>query len=52
LTAVQAFLDETKCSSALPKVIVTGYKELNLIYYFTAGETEVCLKVYALKFIV
>jgi ribosome-binding ATPase YchF (GTP1/OBG family) len=22
-------------------VIVTGYKELNLIYYFTAGETEV-----------
>lgn len=27
--------------SALPKMIVTGYKELNLIYYFTAGETEV-----------
>jgi ribosome-binding ATPase YchF (GTP1/OBG family) len=38
---VQAFLEETKCASALPKVIVTGYKELNLIYYFTAGETEV-----------
>ncbi|WIA42672.1 hypothetical protein OEZ86_008632 [Tetradesmus obliquus] len=40
-TALQAYLDETKCASALPKVIVTGYKELNLIYYFTAGETEV-----------
>lgn len=31
--------------SALPKIIVTGYKELNLIYYFTAGETEVWLAV-------
>jgi obg-like ATPase 1 len=41
---LQAFLDETKCTSALPKVIVTGYKELNLIYYFTAGETEVGVK--------
>ncbi|WIA22223.1 hypothetical protein OEZ85_004551 [Tetradesmus obliquus] len=40
-TALQAYLEETKCASALPKVIVTGYKELNLIYYFTAGETEV-----------
>lgn len=27
----------------MPKMIVTGYKELNLIYYFTAGETEVRL---------
>lgn len=37
----QAFLDETKCVSSLPKMIVTGYKELNLIYFFTAGEKEV-----------
>uniref|UniRef100_A0A7S2QU02 Obg-like ATPase 1 n=1 Tax=Chlamydomonas chlamydogama TaxID=225041 RepID=A0A7S2QU02_9CHLO len=38
----QAFLDqEPKCSTALPKMIVQGYKELDLIYYFTAGETEV-----------
>jgi ribosome-binding ATPase YchF (GTP1/OBG family) len=41
LLLLQAYLEETKCASALPKVIVTGYKELNLIYYFTAGETEV-----------
>ena len=27
--------------SALPKVITQGYKELALIYYFTAGEKEV-----------
>mmetsp|Transcript_14322 Transcript_14322/g.19757 ORF Transcript_14322/g.19757 Transcript_14322/m.19757 type:complete len:408 (+) Transcript_14322:63-1286(+) len=27
--------------SALPKMIVQGYKELNLIYFFTAGEKEV-----------
>lgn len=40
----QAFLEETKCVSAMPKMIVTGYKELNLIYYFTAGETEVRLR--------
>lgn len=40
-SAQQSFLDESKCVSALPKMIVTGYKELNLIYYFTAGETEV-----------
>jgi hypothetical protein len=41
LVSPQAFLEESKCVSALPKMIVTGYKELNLIYYFTAGETEV-----------
>ncbi|KIZ03209.1 hypothetical protein MNEG_4746 [Monoraphidium neglectum] len=34
-------MDETRCQSALPKMIVTGFKELNLIFYFTAGETEV-----------
>eukprot|EP00475_Leptophrys_vorax_P041534 TRINITY_DN78302_c0_g1_i1.p1 TRINITY_DN78302_c0_g1~~TRINITY_DN78302_c0_g1_i1.p1 ORF type:complete len:434 (-),score=143.03 TRINITY_DN78302_c0_g1_i1:75-1295(-) len=27
--------------SVLPKIIKTGYKELNLIYFFTAGEKEV-----------
>lgn len=40
--ATQAFLDiEPKSVSTLPKMIVQGYKELDLIYYFTAGETEV-----------
>jgi obg-like ATPase 1 len=48
-TCLQAYLEETKCASALPKVIVTGYKELNLIYYFTAGETEVRWEVYIVK---
>ena len=28
-------------SSALEKIIVSGYKALNLIYFFTAGEDEV-----------
>ena len=37
----KAFLEESKCVSALPKMVVQGYKELDLIYYFTAGETEV-----------
>ncbi|KAJ3269060.1 hypothetical protein HDV01_001900 [Terramyces sp. JEL0728] len=38
----EAFLKEaTGAVSALPKMITTGYKELNLIYYFTAGEKEV-----------
>lgn len=36
-----AFLDESKAASALPKMIVTGYKELDLIYFFTAGDKEV-----------
>ena len=27
--------------SVLPKIITIGYKELNLMYYFTAGEKEV-----------
>lgn len=38
---VEAFLKETGAVSALPKIITTGFKELNLIYYFTAGEKEV-----------
>lgn len=37
----QAFLDQNKITSALAKIIVTGYKALNLCYYFTAGEDEV-----------
>ena len=40
--ATKAFLDAAEgAKSALPKMIVQGYKELNLIYYFTAGEKEV-----------
>jgi obg-like ATPase 1 len=40
----QAFLAEggaTGLKSVLPRVIKAGYKELNLSYYFTAGEKEV-----------
>jgi len=32
---------EALVKSSLPKVITLGYTELNLIYYFTAGEKEV-----------
>ncbi|EEH53875.1 uncharacterized protein MICPUCDRAFT_21002 [Micromonas pusilla CCMP1545] len=40
--ATKAFLDAAEgAKSALPKMVVQGYKELNLIYYFTAGEKEV-----------
>ena len=40
--ATKAFLDSVEgAKSALPKTVVQGYKELNLIYYFTAGEKEV-----------
>lgn len=40
--ATKAFLDSVDgAKSALPKMVVQGYKELNLIYYFTAGEKEV-----------
>merc|ERR1719498_1159706 len=40
--AQRAFLDGAEgAKSALPKMVVQGYKELNLIYYFTAGEKEV-----------
>eukprot|EP00965_Chrysotila_dentata_P223405 6193552-Pleurochrysis_carterae.AAC.3 len=35
------YVGESGCKSALPKMVVTGYKELNLIYFFTAGEKEV-----------
>ncbi|GIL53329.1 hypothetical protein Vafri_8952 [Volvox africanus] len=38
----KAFLDSSGGAvSALPKMVVQGFKELNLIYFFTAGETEV-----------
>lgn len=30
-----------KCPSVLDKIIVTGYKALNLEYFFTAGQDEV-----------
>jgi len=36
-----AYLAKNKTTSALAKIIVTGYKALNLCYYFTAGEDEV-----------
>jgi len=39
---LEAFEKENEgAKSVLPKMIVQGYKELNLIYYFTAGEKEV-----------
>jgi len=39
--AVKAYLDETKCTSVLEKIITQGYKGLQLQYYFTAGADEV-----------
>ena len=41
LDGKKAFLDECKCVSSLPKMVVQGYKELDLIYYFTAGEARI-----------
>jgi obg-like ATPase 1 len=35
------FLDENKIQSALDKIVVTGYRALQLIYFFTSGEDEV-----------
>merc|ERR1719410_2057034 len=37
----KAYEEETKCSSSLNKIIVQGYKALQLIYFFTAGPDEV-----------
>merc|ERR1712080_185900 len=37
----KAYLEETKCTSVLDKIIVQGYKALQLIYFFTAGPDEV-----------
>lgn len=37
----KAFLTETNTTSNMDKIIVTGYKALQLCYFFTAGEDEV-----------
>lgn len=37
----EALLKELGTTSVLPKIVVTGYKALQLIYFFTAGEDEV-----------
>merc|ERR1719468_203180 len=37
----KAYIEETKCTSVLEKIIVQGYKALGLQYFFTAGEDEV-----------
>ncbi|ALC48333.1 CG1354 [Drosophila busckii] len=37
----KAYEEETKCKSQLEKIIVTGYKALQLEYFFTAGADEV-----------
>eukprot|EP00096_Caligus_rogercresseyi_P009896 TRINITY_DN3464_c0_g1_i1.p1 TRINITY_DN3464_c0_g1~~TRINITY_DN3464_c0_g1_i1.p1 ORF type:complete len:399 (-),score=132.78 TRINITY_DN3464_c0_g1_i1:103-1299(-) len=35
------YMEETKCTSALEKIIIQGYKALQLQYFFTAGPDEV-----------
>jgi obg-like ATPase 1 len=37
LTAQAEWLKEVGATSSLPKIIKTGFKELALKYYFTAG---------------
>lgn len=37
----KAYTQEIKCDSILDKIIVTGFKALQLEYFFTAGEDEV-----------
>jgi len=37
----EAYIKEKACTSALDKIIVTGYKALGLIYFFTCGADEV-----------
>lgn len=37
----KAYETETKCKSMLEKIVVTGYKGLQLEYFFTAGPDEV-----------
>jgi len=39
--ARKAYIEETKCTSVLEKIIVQGYKALGLQYFFTAGPDEV-----------
>uniref|UniRef100_A0A0B7B0V2 Obg-like ATPase 1 n=1 Tax=Arion vulgaris TaxID=1028688 RepID=A0A0B7B0V2_9EUPU len=36
-----AYLKQHEASSALEKIIVNGYKALNLVYFFTSGKDEV-----------
>jgi len=36
-----SYCKEQECVSALPKIIVTGFKAVHLIYFFTAGTDEV-----------
>lgn len=36
-----SYLKDLETTSILPRIIVTGYKTLQLIYYFTAGHDEV-----------
>ena len=31
------YLKEAECVSAIPKIVTTGFKAVQLIYYFTAG---------------
>ncbi|XP_055909902.1 obg-like ATPase 1 isoform X2 [Eupeodes corollae] len=40
-TERKIYEEETKCKSVLDKIIVTGYKALQLEYFFTAGPDEV-----------
>ena len=37
----KAWCEENKATSAVPKVVLTGFRALNLIYFFTAGSDEV-----------
>jgi len=37
----KAYLEPHKATSAIPKIIKTGYSALRLIYFFTCGEDEV-----------
>lgn len=37
----KAYIEENKCPSVLDKIILTGYKSLQLEYFFTAGADEV-----------
>jgi len=39
--ARRAYLEENKVTSALEKIIVQGYKSLQLMYFFTAGPNEI-----------
>ena len=39
--ARKVFCDENKANSTLEKIIIQGYKVLQLMYFFTAGPTEV-----------